>query len=189
MSIMELGALGEFVGSILTLATLIYLATQIRQNTSQQKREELVSIQQGQNAVVSQLQDPQLMGGYVRTATDRNPSIQDRGACFSWVVQYLNHFELVQSLYESGALDEEKYELWVGFAVAVIAPEGVRRWWDEEDGRFGFHPHVRDLIDKRLQDKNNPPIPLTEMWSRFFNGDEWAAVAETKNINRGQSHA
>ena len=35
MSIMELGALGEFLGSIGVIATLIYLATQIRQNTKQ----------------------------------------------------------------------------------------------------------------------------------------------------------
>jgi hypothetical protein len=33
MTIAELGAIGEFVGSIAVLATLIYLATQIRQNT------------------------------------------------------------------------------------------------------------------------------------------------------------
>ena len=33
MSISELGSLGEFVGSIAVLATLIYLAMQIRQNT------------------------------------------------------------------------------------------------------------------------------------------------------------
>ena len=33
MSLMELGALGEFLGSIGVIATLIYLAIQIRQNT------------------------------------------------------------------------------------------------------------------------------------------------------------
>lgn len=33
MSIMELGALGEFLGSIGVIATLVYLAIQIRQNT------------------------------------------------------------------------------------------------------------------------------------------------------------
>ncbi len=31
MSIMELGALGEFIGSILVLGTLVYLAVQVRQ--------------------------------------------------------------------------------------------------------------------------------------------------------------
>ena len=34
MSIMELGALGEFVGSIAVVITLIYLALQLKQNTS-----------------------------------------------------------------------------------------------------------------------------------------------------------
>ena len=33
MTIIELGALGEFRGSIAVLATLVYLAVQIRQNT------------------------------------------------------------------------------------------------------------------------------------------------------------
>ena len=33
MTIIELGALGEFVGAIGVIATLVYLAAQIRQNT------------------------------------------------------------------------------------------------------------------------------------------------------------
>lgn len=39
MNIMELGALGEFVGSIGVIATLIYLALQIRQNTQMPRRQ------------------------------------------------------------------------------------------------------------------------------------------------------
>jgi len=37
MTVMELGAIGEFVGSIAVIGTLIYLALQIRQNTFQMK--------------------------------------------------------------------------------------------------------------------------------------------------------
>ena len=173
MSLSELGAIGEFLGSILTLVTLVYLATQIRQNTAQQKREELVSVQHGQNVVVAQLTDPRIMGGYVRAATDSDPTIEDRGICFSWVVQYLNHFQVVHSLYKSGALDDEQYELWVGFAVAIVAPVGVRRWWEEEDGRLGFQVEVRNLIDARLSDQTHPALPLTEMWSQF-SAEAWA---------------
>lgn len=46
------GAIGEVTGAILILVTLVYLSIQIRQNTIQQKREELVSVQHGQNTVV-----------------------------------------------------------------------------------------------------------------------------------------
>ncbi|MEE8301394.1 MAG: hypothetical protein V3S24_03055 [Candidatus Tectomicrobia bacterium] len=64
MTVMELGAIGEFVGSIAVIGTLIYLALQIRQNTSQQRREETVSIQHGQNMVVAQMQDPAIVAQF-----------------------------------------------------------------------------------------------------------------------------
>jgi hypothetical protein len=172
-----IGAVGESLGALAVLVTLIYLAIQIKQNTAQQKREELVSIQHGQNAVIAQLNDPRVMGGYVRTAADKSPTIEDRGASFSWVVQYLNHFQIVHELYRSGSLEEEQYQLWLGFAVAVVAPEGIRRWWEEESGKLGFHSEVRTLIDSRLQDSANPPTPLTKMWSQF-SGDAWKNAAQ-----------
>ena len=74
MTVMELGALGEFVGSIAVIATLIYLALQIRQNTSQQKREETVSIQHGQNTVVALMQDPAVVRAYVKAADGDTPA-------------------------------------------------------------------------------------------------------------------
>ena len=176
MTISELGSLGEFVGSILTLATLVYVAIQIRQNTSQQKREEILSIQQGQNFVVAQLQKQEVMGAYVRKATDHNPTIEYRGTCFSWVIQYINHYQVVHELHHKGGLDGDKYQLWTGFAVAIISPPGVRRWWDEEKGKLAFHAEVRDEIDRRLQDSKNPPVPITEMWSQF-SGAAWELVS------------
>ena len=178
MTITELGALGEFIGSVLTLATLAYLAVGIRQNTAQQKREELISVQHGQNSVIAQLQDPRVFGGYVRAASGRGPSIEDRGAAFSWVVQYLNHFEVVHRLYRSGAMDEEQYQRWAGFAVAIVAPAGMRQWWDEENGRLGFHPEVREMIDQRLDDPANPPLPITEMWSAF-SPEAWESASRS----------
>jgi hypothetical protein len=179
MTIQDLGSLGELIAAIATLLTLIYLATQIRQNTAQQRREELLSIQHGQNEVVRQLQDPRVLGGYVRTATDRSPSIEDRGVAFAWVIQYLNHFQVVHELHMRGAIDEEQYALWAGFAVAIVAPPGMRRWWDEENGRLGFHAGVREMIDARLRDDRNPPVPITEMWSQF-DGDAWAEQARSR---------
>jgi len=116
----------------------------------------------------------------VRFAADRDPSIEDRGTAFAWVVQYLNHFQVVQDLHRNGAMDDERYELWAGFAVAIVAPPGMRRWWDEENGRLGFQSDVRELIDQRLEDRADPPVPLTEMWS-VFGGEAWASVSPHAN--------
>lgn len=167
MTISELGALGELLGAVLTLGTLIYLAVQIRQNTAQQKREELTAIQHGQNSVLALLQNPQLMGAFARGCAGNNPSIDDRRVAVMWVLQYLNHFQIVHDLHKTRGLTEEQYQLWVGFAVAVVAPVHIRRWWDEEGGKFAFHTEVRDLIERRLHDTSNPPVALTDMWSVF----------------------
>jgi uncharacterized membrane protein len=50
MNIMELGALGEFIGSIGVIATLIYLAVQIRQNTSSMDASRALAIAQAYQA-------------------------------------------------------------------------------------------------------------------------------------------
>ncbi len=180
MTISELGSIGEFFGSILTLVMLVYLAIQIRQNTAQQKREELVSIQHGQNGVIAGMQDPRLMEAFVRTAAERNPSIEDLARAQNWILQYLNHFQIIHDLYTTGALDEERYQLWAGFAVAMVAPAGIRRWWDEEDGKLAFHSGVREMIDERLRDTENPPRPITEMWT-MFSPDAWESASRERN--------
>ncbi len=172
MTLSDLGALGEFLGSLLTLVTLAYLAIQVRQNTAQQKREELISIQHGQNAVVAALQDPGLAAAYVRVANERDPSKAEMLRAQNWIIQYLNHFQIVQDLYGSGALDDERYQLWAGFAVAVVAPPGIRHWWEEENGKFAFHADVRAMIDARLADTEDPPVPINALWSAW-SADGW----------------
>ena len=57
MTIMELGALGEFIGSIGVIVTLFYLAVQIRQNTAQQKKIELEARASAVNASASALRE------------------------------------------------------------------------------------------------------------------------------------
>lgn len=95
MTVQELGSIGELIAAVATLATLIYLAIQIRQNTAQQKREELISVQHGQNALLTQFQDPRIFGGYARTADDKSPTVEDRASAITFVVQYINHFHVV----------------------------------------------------------------------------------------------
>ena len=173
MTVMELGALGEFVGSIAVIATLIYLALQIRQNTSQQKREETVSIQHGQNKVVAQMQDPSVVRAYARAADGDTPaSIADRARAIIWVIQYLNHFQIVFDLHNDGSLDDERYDLWESFAISMVASKGIRAWWDNELGKLAFMPTVRNLIDQKLNDTENPPTPFNQMWE-IFSTESW----------------
>ena len=179
MTLAELGILSEIIGSVAVILTLIYLAVQIRQNTSQQKREENVAVQHGQNYVVAQLLDATLVRAYARTADGDTPaSIGDRARTIIWVIQYLNHFQVVFDLYQDGSMDDERYELWEMFAVSIVASKGIRAWWDEESGKLGFMPKVRTIIDQKLNDAENPAIPLNKLWP-IFSTESWSDVEST----------
>ena len=181
MTVIELGALGEFFGSIVIIVTLIYLAIQVRQNTTRQKREETVSIQQGQNMVISQMRDPQMIRAFVRTADGDTPvSIEDRSIAIMWVVQYLNQFQIVYDLYHDGTLDAERYQLWESIAISIVACKGIRAWWEGDSGKFGFMPKVRDRIDERLADTSDPPVPWNKAWS-IFTTEAWEQDASAPN--------
>jgi hypothetical protein len=178
VTITELGAIGEFVGAIVVIATLVYLSIQVRQNTAQQKREETVSVQRGQNDVIRHLMDPEIAGAFIRTADGDIPvSGKDRTMAITFVLLYMNQFQIVYDLYHEGTLDSDRYDLWEGFAVSIVAGKGIQAWWDAEDGRRAFAPEVRDLIDRRLSDTANPGLPISELWSHF-RADSWAVEGQ-----------
>ena len=170
-----IGAIGEVLGALVVVITVGYLAVQVRQNTAQQKREETVSIQRGQNEVVAQLRDPAMVRSYALTAEKgRAADPEDRVRAIIWVIQYLNHFQIVYDLYHNGSLDEERYNLWEGFAISMVASKGLHEWWEEEQGKLGFMPEIRILFDQKINDAQNPHLQFNRFWS-IFNAESWQA--------------
>lgn len=169
MTISEWGSVADVISSIAVIASLIYLAREVRANTAQQRREETVSVQHGQNSVIQSMLDPRIVRAYTMTA-DGDPAVSpdDRATAIVWVIQYINHFQLVCDLYRAGSLKQERFELWKGFAVSIVASKGIRSWWDDENGKLAFMPAVRDLIDAELSDPARPAIPMNAMWKIFM---------------------
>ena len=169
MTISEWGAVADVISSIAVVASLIYLALEIRHNTAQQRREETVSIQHGQNSVIQNMLDPRVVRAYTITADgDLAVSAEDRATAIVWVIQYINHFQIVCDLYDVGSLTQERFELWKGFAVSIVASKGIRSWWDDENGKLAFMPRVRDLIDEELRNPGSPAVPFNSMWKIFM---------------------
>ena len=88
----------------------------------------------------------------------------------------MNQFQIVYDLHHDGSLDEERYQLWEMWAVRIVASKGIRSWWEAESGKLGFMSEVRDLIDRKLDDTVDPPVPLTETWS-IFSSAAWQSSA------------
>ena len=71
MTISDLGSLGELIAAIATVATLIYLAAQIRQNTNQLKGEANREINNTEQELVHKIRDkPEMLSILMRTLID-----------------------------------------------------------------------------------------------------------------------
>ena len=158
MNIMELGAIGEFVGSIGVIVTLVYLAIQIRQNTAQQKQSELDLRASAVNASAAALREA------------RRDIYQDLELCDIWLkgmsqpdelseIEYLRYRLMIQNtvdgiwdIHSRTTVTGLSPEIWESLGVKaverIIATPGGRRVW--EQFRPAYPPEFSREIDRVL---------------------------------------
>ena len=166
MSIMELGALGEFVGAFAVVATLIYLALQIRQNSAmlEQNHEfSRASIVQESNVMYSTFRgliagDAALARIY-RCALSEEVLEGDEAIRFqAYLDMYFAWLETVFNHLRSGLLFAEFKEMSEMDAVATLKPYILKvlrtkagaSWWQSELTRANYTPSFIHLIDTLL---------------------------------------
>jgi hypothetical protein len=160
VTIMELGALGEFVGAIAVVATLVYLAIQIRQNTRSMEESRRLALAQTYQMRADALQnmlvhaaDSNHIGPIITKLTEvgypEDPrSLElltptERGRFRQWQIAQQTHWDNLFFQYQQGFLDEEYYRDALLPRVARLAPiwkelgvTGSRRSFNEELANF-----------------------------------------------------
>jgi len=142
MTIMELGALGEFLGSIGVITTLVYVAIQIRQNTASAKAS-AYQTWVSDNISINNSAPKDLRKGIEHSAQ------LDSDSEASFALWNYGLFHLVQAidyLHEMGAVDEALWQSEISRAAGHLGNPGVRQWWDA-GGRTQLTPHFVDLIE------------------------------------------
>jgi len=126
MTIIELGALGEFLGSIAVLATLIYLAVQIRQNTISMNESKKLALAQTYQMRSDALQmmlvhaaDSEHIGPIITKLTGfgypedvgalEQLTQEERGRFRQWQIAQQTHWDNMYFQYQQGFIDEEYY--------------------------------------------------------------------------------
>ncbi len=128
----DLGNIGEFVGSLAVLITLVYLAVQIRSNTKATQSENRAGVAREYRDVMQPESDPQIariFGEGLRNYPDMD---HDKLIQYS---AYLNRqslfFQGVYARYETGQLEDETYKAYLGWYACLIATPGGARWFDD----------------------------------------------------------
>lgn len=156
MTIIELGALGEFLGSIAVLATLVYLSVQVRQNTRTMDLGRKLALAQTYQVRSDALQmmlvraaDSEHIGPIIAKLTDAGypEDIDALGQLSSverqrfrlWQIAQETHWDNMYFQYQQGFIDEEYYRDSFRKRVKRLAPTwkalkvaGARLSFEEE---------------------------------------------------------
>jgi hypothetical protein len=148
---------GELAAAIAVVATLLFVAYEIQQNSAAQKRMTTRSLAQDWYTTVAALQDPEIACIYHRMWYGKN-DLTVREArqidTFLWRVYKVHeefHYQFVE-----GEMDES---VWSGFRnmqIGAAANERFRDWWSSY--RMSFGDRFRDHMDTTISQ-----TPLQEL--------------------------
>ena len=150
MTIEQLGSLGELIAAIATVATLIYLALQIRASTKISRAESRRTTT-SQSSEFSSLiaNNPELASIFRRGLADLNSLDPDERIRFNFLFAML--ISQTQSTFEDsdlGILDRDIFELVSAPVFRMLATPGGYQYWEEWRG--GYVPKFRERIDEVL---------------------------------------
>ena len=162
MTLMEsaqlLGNFGEFFGAIAVVVTLVYLATQIRQNSKMMKSAALQKAIDDRTSITAMLVDlPHVwrvgLGTYESLTDDEK--VQFNGIMLSMISSHMG----LRGLFEDGSLDAQTFELFENDLTSAMICPGVRDWWGDTQGAYLiWAEYINQLIARR----ENRSVPLTE---------------------------
>lgn len=145
-----LGNLGDFLGGIGVVVTLIYLSIQIRQNTNAIRTASRQDIAAGYRDVTGMLLDMQVATAFAK-GLNSYPDLpfEERARFGIYINQEALFHQGAYALYESEQLDERTYFAYRDWFACIIATPGGRVWW-EDVARPIFEPRMVAAIDERM---------------------------------------
>jgi hypothetical protein len=154
----DLGSVGEFLAAIATLATLIYLARQIRQNSEAVKTAAAQSVLAGVNAALQNAAStPQLARVVILGQTDSDQlSEEERQQYILWLFSWFRTVEQAHHNYLLGHLDARIWEGLARHLQSVVHSPVIQTWWRLRESVFS--PEFREFFNGLNHDSTIPSV-------------------------------
>jgi hypothetical protein len=146
-----IGAVAELLGALGVIASLIYLAVQIRQNTESVRMASHHGVaEQFQRSNLAALEDPQLAELLIRGLPDASSlSDVDRLRVDLYLLSLFRTYEELYQLHQKGLVDHELWDSREQSMMRWMSYPGVRSWWRDSQVHM-FIASFRAYIDGRL---------------------------------------
>ena len=151
MSISDLGSIGELIAAVATIATLIYLALQIKENTKVSRAES----QRGSASLRMQSLSS-IVGATESSSIFNRGTLDPRSLEVAEKTQYGLQFATMVVAVESsfsefklGLIDDETMEAYSELLVSLLPTPGGQHYWKHYSSN---HPRAfREYLDARIE--------------------------------------
>jgi hypothetical protein len=149
MSLQDLGNIGEFIGAVGVVASLIYLAFQIRQNTKAVRRTAHISAVEAFNHLSSLIvQDPEIARILRTGVLDPDKLNEDERVRFERLASILiTNLENLFFQHRDGLLEAERWEAYEAILREYVSLPAFSIFWQHVKHRLSkpFRTYVDDL--------------------------------------------
>jgi len=171
LDLQALANLGEFVSGVVVIASLVYLAAQVRQNTESLRTENYARALDRISAMQSRLSgDGGLTALFAKGAVDPDLLTARERIQFTWMAyEAFGAFEFMFHQSESRAIPDAVWQRWSATTAWWLSFPGIRAWWAAKPAPFSasFTAFVDACIRDNVQDS-----AAALRWHRFVGGPE-----------------
>lgn len=154
--------IGQIVSAVAVVASLIYLAAQIRQSNSLARAaSRQVMMQMGQGELYKVVDDPQMWDLFTKPELSRYEKVR----LHSMLLANIRQREYEWAEKQEGTIDPRIAESYAGILTFALGTERTRRWWDVYGHSHTFDPGFVRFVDQLLEKS-----PLTSYWDSL---DDW----------------
>ena len=163
-----IGAVGEILGAAAVVATLIYLARQMRQEARSNTAEAMGSWLADYNGMVLEiLRDPKIAQIFRQGLTDfEQLSENDQMRFHAWMVPHLLNAQVLYFQLSDGIMHQRIADQILPFNAMMLKTRGGSYWWST--ARSIWRPEFVEHIDKLIVECS----PITEVWPWFSTVDQ-----------------
>ena len=150
MSVSELGSIGEFLGGLAVLVSLVYVALQIRQNTSSVRAAASASVAESLSRVTEILSvEPELGRIWNQGFDDYDSLDSDARSRFNTILlTYMRRLENAFYQQSRGFLDPDHWQTTERMFARAMSSPGAARWWS--GFKSGFSDRFVDFVESHI---------------------------------------
>ena len=171
MDIQDLGSIGELIAAVATIATLVYLARQIKHNAGQLQSEAIIATNEVERSLVAELRnDKQLLKVWIKAINhweDATP--EEQAQAHLYLHPYLRWCETCWLLWTRGGLDDITYKSREEMVLVLLRPDGAQTWWSMV--KTAFDPRFVTLVDANLSNRKTDGYSILDL--PFYDPKYW----------------